>query len=94
MLTVLFVSVYACAASECVCVLASTVDDWLLCRVGGFALYSLEHRGGWPLLPTTTKSMQKSHAYELLGNPIHAGIPSKQYPGNGTTGRRPIPSML
>ena len=33
-----------------VCVLASAVDDWL-CRVGRFALCSLEHRGGWPLLP-------------------------------------------
>ena len=34
-----------------VSVLASTVDDWLLRRVEGFALYSLEHRGGWPVLP-------------------------------------------
>ena len=34
-----------------VCVLASTVDDWLLWRVAGFALYSLERRGGWPLIP-------------------------------------------
>ena len=32
-----------------VCVLANAVDDWLLCHVGGFALCSLEHRGGWPL---------------------------------------------
>ena len=34
-----------------VCVLASAMDDWLLCRVGRFALCSLEHRGGWPVLP-------------------------------------------
>ena len=34
-----------------VCVLASAMDDWLLCGVGRFALCSLEHRGGWPLLP-------------------------------------------
>ena len=34
-----------------VCVLASAMDDWLLCRVGRFALCLLEHRGGWPLLP-------------------------------------------
>ena len=27
---------------QSVCVLASTVDDWLLRRVGGFALYSLD----------------------------------------------------
>jgi len=32
-----------------VCVHASAVDDWLLCRVGGFVLCSLEHRGGWPV---------------------------------------------
>ena len=34
-----------------VCVLASKVDNWLLCSLGGFAFYSLEHRGCWLLLP-------------------------------------------
>ena len=28
-------------------VLASAVDDWLLCRVGGFVSYLLVHKGGW-----------------------------------------------
>ena len=71
MLTMLFVSVYACAASECVCVLASTVDNWLLCRVGGFALCSLEHRGGWPLLPVVPLP-----GYCFDGIPECIGFPS------------------
>ena len=31
-------------------VLASAVDDWLLCRVEGFASYLLVHIGGWTRL--------------------------------------------
>jgi len=50
-----------------VCVLASTMDDWLLCRVGGFALYSLEHRGGWPLLPAVP-------LHEDGRRPKHVGV--------------------
>ena len=55
-------------------VLASTVDDWLLCCVGGFALYSLEHRGGWPLLPAVPLP-----GYCSDGIPACIGFPSNSY---------------
>ena len=56
------------------CVLASAMNDWLLCRVGRFALSSLQHRGDWPLLPVVPLP-----GYCFDGIPACIGFPSSSY---------------